>query len=305
MKKNILIILAITFSSICQAQDYNITHSLVFKISLFQKLKLKASYGTNLVYRLHEGESVAVTPYVDFKFTLFNNHLGESITKSYGSLMSGNVAITFGSYLSIGDTVRYQYLPQFSPTYANTFQEMRNYSIGLGKTFIMQSSLRQKPQNLSFIQSVGSFSINIREFYINYYNDGGYGLSLIGDGYDRYWTSGLVIGFTNTDVLNGYKTYEASFEKFTGFSKGAYKVGGLIGLENVLYKRPKENTLNSGQVSFSYRNFERNIYSSINLMNLPSDPQDWIHKYVTGDPFHEKKERFYVDFTLGYNSINL
>ncbi len=89
-------------------------------------------------------------------------------------------------------------------------------------------------------QTVGSVTITTGDFSLNYYNDGAPPISTfnLGDGFDRYWTGGiLLLGHSNA----GYNRLELSFDQFTGYQALVYELSNLLGIDIPEYEDPDRN----------------------------------------------------------------
>lgn len=89
-------------------------------------------------------------------------------------------------------------------------------------------------------QTVGSVTITTGDFSLNYYNDGAPPVSTfnLGDGFDRYWTGGiLIMGHSN----EGFNRVELSFDQFTGYYALVYELSNLLGIDIPEYDEPNRN----------------------------------------------------------------
>lgn len=167
-------------------------------------------------------------------------------------------------------------------------------------------------------QTVGSVTITTGDFSLNYYNDGAPPISTfnLGDGFDRYWTGGiLLIGHRS----EGYNRIELSFDQFTGYQALVYELSNLLGIDIPEYDDPDRNhrtekektrdrfsssAFNSATYNFKYyidRNYALDcgiLGAMVDKQNRHWSLQDIIH--INGRyTLHPNKDidRFYIGLT--------
>jgi len=146
-------------------------------------------------------------------------------------------------------------------------QNPYNYSLSWGGNFIFM--LTREPQRAQ--QLVGFLNAHADRFQISYYNDGPPFFPPFGDKFDRYYTGGGFLSFhgNNRAAIN---LVEVGFNKFTGYSAGAYEVSNRLGNSYVFYKDSNENFFNKSNIQITVANTTvAHAGFTINLFN-----DDWL-----------------------------
>jgi len=172
----------------------------------------------------------------------------------------------------------------------STLYDPFDASLSLGSSFINGINHRRN-------QQVGYIIGGYRNFQAYYANDGPFfgGIGL-GDRFDRWWTGAAQVAlfFLND---NGFVTdFGIRYDRFTGYQPHLYELAKTLQIDNLPYKKTKEQYFNQGrfQLRVGLQNISHLTFSIYN----PNwnDVQDRIH-YITGAPYHIKlMDRFW---TLG------
>ncbi len=208
-------------------------------------------------------------------------------------------------------------------------QHRSKYAAFLGVNFIMNSTKRN--------QTVGNLSLTFDKFSMTYYNDGGPILSCLGlgDGYDRYWTGGLMLYWhdnhlrNNDSVHTSFNKMEFSFDQFTGYKPQMFELLSILGADiqdydiygrtemkdstKVLYTlnsdRKQGFDFNASQYKISY-NYDDKIGGSVGVIGSLRDAkheryfalQDIIHVLRT-NPIHPNRDTNRLFFGFNYRNI--
>ncbi|MEZ4949957.1 MAG: hypothetical protein R2879_04115 [Saprospiraceae bacterium] len=304
MKKNkligVLLAFSIFISGALPAQDVQLGHALNLSISFPQKFRFNISYNLNAQTSFRINKSLGFSPIADLKVSVFKNHLGSSVTKTFSTWLNGNIAVSYGGVFSGKERNSDSFLPIFTTNYANALNNRYCWNFGFTTSYIFHLGIVDKEVPT---QKLGNFLASVGDLYLVYYNDGGPVLKFFGDGEDRYWTGGIGIGYTHWD--NGQRhQFEISFDKFTGFNKHAFEATGLLFIDNVIYKSLEQISYTTGKLSFKYLNHQNGVGVSMNVWNLPFDLQDLLHRNVSNNPYHHKIENQYIDAEF-YKFFNL
>jgi hypothetical protein len=140
-------------------------------------------------------------------------------------------------------------------------------------------------------QTCGSISMTFGDFSLNYYNDGSFPFSTLSlsDGFDRYWTGGLLLMGHNNQ---GYNSFELSFDQFTGYRPLVYEFSNLFGMNVPEYDGSKGNG-NGREIGSTHRDrFSSSSYnSSAYNLKIYLDPNYAVDFGVIGSLM--KNERHY------------
>lgn len=278
-----------------KAQDLNWSHGLKTSIFFGNKFRFLISYNVNVRADIEIDRQKSAIPFVDLKVNLFHNHLGTNVLQPGRGFFAG-VALTPGVLYGSGqDSLSndHSFVTIFSPAHSNTVSTGYNLNIGFGSTYHLLFTRSNIIQTK--VQRVGNVIFGYKGAYFSYYNDGGPVLKWFGDKYDRYFTGGMVAGYQNSA-----KRLEVSFEKFTGFYPGAFEALSLLHVDNVIYRDEEQVGMNTGLLSFTYLDLSRRLGGSLNVWNVPFDLQDFIHRDISNNPYHQKIEKSYVDFEIFY-----
>jgi Bacterial toxin 23 len=184
-----------------------------------------------------------------FGSAIFNGTLNRWLMTNYGATVSvynkslGNnlnplvsdIQIDFVNSLSLGmgwqwgknafkePSVRYhKYLRTLNNSPYYSLRHNYENAVFLSTNFILNNHRRH--------QTVGSFTMTLGDFSVNYYNDSSPPISWfsLGDGFDRYWTGGIL--FTGHTDKN-FNRIELSFDQFTGYKPLLYELSNVLGIK--------------------------------------------------------------------------
>jgi hypothetical protein len=259
--------------------------------------------------------------------------INKNIRSNYGSTLTiytktlgndqnplhGDVQIDFINTLLVGfvskDTVPYmKYLRTMNNAPYHNLRHNNKYALFVGTNFILNNNKRH--------QAVGSITATVRDFSLNYYNDGGVPVDLvgIGDGFDRWWTGGLMatVHTHTTDLVgasHSFNRVEASFDQFTGYAPLVYELSNILGINVPEYSstQVKDSHFNAiTPASFNSAAYNLKIYATENygfdigvMGSLTSQRhyfglQDIIH--LNGRyPLHPNKDINRITFGLTFN----
>ncbi|MCB0661465.1 MAG: hypothetical protein KDC24_01900 [Saprospiraceae bacterium] len=302
MKKNklflLLLFLSLSFGAKSQQVDWG--HGITMSVSFPQKFRFIVSYNVNAQTSWRFSDGVGFNPILDAKVSIFKNHLGSSVTRTFAKWLNANIALSYGGVFSGKERHSESFLPIFTTTYANALNNRYKWNFGFSTSYIFHLGLVDKHVPT---QKLGNLLVSAGDLYLVYYNDGGPVLKFFGDGEDRYWTGGIGIGYTHWDNGNRHQ-FEIAFDKFTGFEKHAFEATGLLFIDNVIYKDLEQISYTTGRTSFKYLNYQYGVGVSANIWNLPFDLQDLLHRDVSNNPYHHKIENQYIDAEF-YKFFNL
>lgn len=162
---------------------------------------------------------------VGMNIGIYNKSLGNSLI-----LLKQDNQIDFTSSLFFGPAS--SHINEKFPLYKNlrTINNLPFYNLRfgneglamLGVNFIMNNHVRH--------QTVGAIVINYKNVSINYYNDGGMPLNLLGlgDSFDRWWTGGGGIYYHSIRKNN---LFELTFDQFTGYERQYFELASRLGMD--------------------------------------------------------------------------
>ncbi len=161
--------------------------------------------------------------------TLYTRTLGNDLNP-----LKTDVQIDFINTLVLGfvsrDTLDYmKYLRTMNNAPYYNLRHNNKNALFVGTNFVLNNHGRK--------QAVGSITITARDYSLNYYNDGGIPIDVvgIGDGFDRWWTGGFM--FTKhtherdlVGKMHSYNRWEGSFDQFTGYAPLVYELSNILGI---------------------------------------------------------------------------
>lgn len=296
MKK--IFFLFLFFCSILRGQELQFQHGIAFSFYFGNEFKYILAYNPNVYFPIKTFDDQAVIPMVDFKISLYNNNLGNSVLSSFRNTLNINLALSPTLLYSFEKASAQNpgFIPIFSSTFAGQSFSPYNYNIGFSTVYIRQLGVG-KVKTYHKKQRLGNLIFSLKNIYINYYNDGGPVNKWFGDREDRFWTGGMVLGYKFLSQ-NSVHHISLSFDKYTGFVKHAFEAAGLLHTDNVLYADPVETSYNSGKYSLRYWRPDAYFGGAINWWHTPFDFQDFLHRDVSSDPYHMKLRKKYIDFEI-------
>lgn len=157
-----------------------------------------------------------------------------------------------------------------------------DYSISFGTTFI-------NGINHDRHQQIGTFSASIHFVQIQYYNDATpFNKIALSDNFDRYWTGGGSLGFYWNNDRTFFTDFLWRYDNYTGYQRNLYEVSGLLNIDNLPYKDPKQQMFNQAryQYKLGVKNFTHLNYSVYEP--IYTDIQNLIHYRISKSPFHPR-----------------
>ncbi len=301
--KTLLIILLSTINCLAQSSTSLADFRLGAGIKLNGELQFNpALKTTKLRFRLSAtvgfaqylplaNNHVGLLPSVHLGVLVYNKGiLGSNLLENYNSNLFldffANATLTAGvdhkvdtSYLA----QRWVPLYHFSDFTVNPLQNTFMYSLSLGTNLILSPhTTKTRFKN----QRIGFFSLNIaRAVQFSYYNDGGPILQIPGDGFDRYYTGGLVLAIHNdNDYL--FNSIILSYYKYTGWQENALDVADKLQLDHLPYKDSVEFGYNQQRWKVFLGSYRQQYSGYISLYDVDFlDIQDMLH-YIRDFPVH-------------------
>ena len=235
--------------------------------------------------------------------------------------LNGDVQIDFVNTLLFGfvskDTVPYyKFLRTMNNApYFNLRHNNKN-ALFVGTNFVLNNHRRH--------QAVGSVTATVGNVSLNYYNDGGLPVDIvgIGDGFDRWWTGGTMLTIhTHTQdgagIYHSFNRVEASFDQFTGYAPLVYELSNILGINVPEYSMTqlKDERFNAiTPASYNSAAYNLKIYASENygfdlgvMGSLTTKKhyfglQDIIHQNGRY-PLHPNKDINRLTFGLTFNKL--
>lgn len=245
------------------AQSKNWVNGLNFSLNLqFGSNYYPPAYLFSINYALHHQPNRNVTIGSTISFTCYNNTLGTEVVNENvdGNFFERFVYdFSFSPLFAIGlgkdslSKLHFTYLnAELESPIINSFQK----SFAVSTTFLKNSRDRN--------QQIGTLSIKLNCFYLDYINDGSFIIKDlgIGDYFDRYWTGGARIGISiprrklGLDSLNFFDNYlylQTNYRVYTGYDKEAYELSNSLLFENTINSNFKQVSLNDAELSFSFQ----------------------------------------------------
>ena len=233
--------------------------------------------------------------------------------------LKNDVQIDFINSLLLGvvskDSLPYmKYLRTMNNAPYFNLRHNNKYALFVGTNFILNNHQRH--------QAVGSITATFDNFSINYYNDGGVPIDYvgIGDGFDRWWTGGLmaVVHTHYRDVSQKYHSYnliEASFDQFTGYAPLVYELSNILGInipeyslnqtQDSNFKAITPATYNSAAYNVKYYlrenyGFDVGVMGSLASLHRYYGLQEMIHRN-SRYPLHPNKDLNKITIGLTFN----
>lgn len=174
-----------------------------------------------------------------------------------------------------------------------------DYSVSFGTTFI-------NGLNHSRNQRVGTMSLSVFGGRVAYYNDGPPFSALgLGDKYDRYWSGGGVLGFYYRDNESIITDIAIRFDNYTGYQSNLYETVDLLKLDNIAYKKKKQQFFNQSRIQYQLGIKNQFILHYSYYQPYYWDIQKWIHYNMSHNPFHPRPKSRRKTIGADYNHINL
>jgi hypothetical protein len=222
---------------------------------------------------LYSGGFGTRKPYMKNKRPTFDFILAMTITAGTSNqFQKGNELMVQERNIPLYYFANYSY-----PSLINPF----DYSLSVGTNFIWSTDAGR------FFQRVGFLNLHADRFQASYYNDGGPPMSSLGlgDKKDRYYTGGGVISY-HGPRHTAINLIEATYYKFTGYSKNSYEVAGHLQQAFVSYKDTSQKFFNRSLWSINVANPSQHWGVSFREYNRSSwDMQHRIH-WGGYTPFH-------------------
>ncbi|MEO9802711.1 MAG: hypothetical protein ABJF04_05650 [Reichenbachiella sp.] len=202
------------------------------------KYDKRADFRMSVSFGLSRKIGDYLMPSYQLSATVYKGGLGSSISWFERNKLQFDLVNNFTLTGGYKHDKEWKELITFNTLTANPLLNPFRYSLSMGTNLIYNPNRKDKFQYIGFMAG------SVYEFQLLYYNDGpifnGIGL---GDGYDRYWTGGahFYYGYVTSDIR-----FNLGFDKFTGYSRDAYELSTLLGLDYVSYKDEMQNTFNTG-----------------------------------------------------------
>lgn len=244
---------------------------------------------------LYQGKRIGVTPQVQysFKWNTFST-LDKGLSHQFfGSIqlpisLSTEESKNSRHYNSNYNQPFYAFADLSTPAIKNPY----HYAFSLGTQGIL---MKNPKENFKF-QQVGTVSLKADEFHIFYQNDGVL-LPFMIDGYDRWYTSSLLIAW-HRSTHQTFNHFALAYNRFTGHSPLSYELAKKIGDNVVDYKQQGELRYNEDYLRFTAGH---NQIGNISLKATNPElrviqGQKAVH-YVGNMPYHidNSQLRFSVD----------
>lgn len=286
---------------------------------------IKAFIGFNSSNELKLSSSIKGSLNFGTSLTLYNKSLGNSLNLGFQDNQidwTSNIALG----LLWGDSSPVKFIQTINNTPFYNLQHRSKNAFHIGSNFIMNNYKRH--------QTNGMFSLTVDRLSMTYYNDGGPFFSQLGlgDGFDRYWTGGLMIYFhdnrqLDTNTVASFNRIEVTFDQFTGYKPQMYEITSIFGADIQdydLFQRfnGQDSTLNytvlpKSKIGYDFNasryqvnyNFDESIGGSIGIIGSLRDLkrekyyalQDIIH-VLTHVAIHPNKDTNRL--SLGFNYKN-
>jgi hypothetical protein len=146
-------------------------------------------------------------------------------------------------------------------------------------------------------QSIGCIGLNVKNFSLNYSNDGPpFNKLALGDGMDRWWTGH---GCLYLHTKKNYNALEIGFDQFTGYSPLLYEISTMIGIN-----MPDYNIRYSGDSTEAIKKLNQNYNSSTYSIRINFDQNFGIDLGCTG-ALKSNHDRYFGIQELIHNQGNM
>ncbi len=272
-----VIIVLYFYSSDCLAQDrYSFGLQFGANVNLYnsrpfrQKTNKFPGYKvfTSFVIRSSSRDGLFLFNY-GATLAIYNKSLGNNFNPSYSDIQidfTNTLAIGLGSK---GESWDVRYLRTIGNSPAFNLYHKKDYAFFISTNFILNNHLRN--------QAVGAFNLTLKDFSVNYYNDGGplvrdlipflkfrrrkWGIPGIGiaDGFDRWWTGGGYI------TIHGYdhtiaKRIDISYDQFTGYSDLIYELSNILGINVPHYREQDTADITTTPAAFNASTYNLKVF---------------------------------------------
>lgn len=279
--------------------QYGIASKLNIEFKINENPNFKLSITGGIGYNIENVFFPAVhTGIILFNKGTIGSHLNDSWTKiraHYFYNAIGAIRLDKRNYSYFERQVPFYHFSDFT---ANPLQNPYKSSLSFGKIWI------NLPKNKR--QQIGLFNANIvGRAQITYYNDGGFGLEILGDKRDRYYTGGILISYHGNE-RDDIDLIELSYHKFTGYVKHAFDIAEKLQMDFLIYADTSQFALNHQRWKLTVSDLSSGFSGNIAIYDSNSiDLQDFIH-FKTNVPYHPDyfhKHRFAIGGRYEYNYL--
>lgn len=165
--------------------------------------------------------------------TIYNKSLGNNLNPLVSDVQIDFVnTLTLGAGWSMNQNRRFVNFEQNRVPYMKYMRTINNgpgynlkhdfeYALLISSNFLLNNHRRN--------QTNGNITVTTEKFTLSYYNDGAPPVSWfsLADGFDRYWTGGVMMFFHTHKNRNAV---EFSFDQFTGYTPLLYELAAKLGM---------------------------------------------------------------------------
>jgi len=279
--------------------QYGIASKLNIEFKINENPNFKLSITGGIGYNIENVFFPAIhTGIILFNKGTIGSHLNDTWTKiraHYFYNAIGTIRLDKRNYSYFERQVPFYHFSDFT---ANPLQNPYKSSLSFGKIWI------NLPKNKR--QQIGLFNANIvGRAQITYYNDGGFGLEILGDKRDRYYTGGILISYHGNE-RDDIDLIELSYHKFTGYVKHAFDIAEKLQMDFLIYADTSQFALNHQRWKLTVSDLSSGFSGNIAIYDSNSiDLQDFIH-FKTNVPYHPDyfhKHRFAIGGRYEYNYL--
>lgn len=179
-----------------------------------------------------------------------------------------NLFVEGKEQLTFDRNIPLYYFANFSyPSLQNPY----NSSLSLGTNLVFTNDHNKSKQRVGFV------NIHVDRFQLSYYNDGAWGPTKLGDGFDRNYTGGGVISYHGKSYTE-LNLIEVAFHKFTGYTQNAFELSNKLDLSYVSYRRPEQKYYNKSLWTINLANPVKGYGINVRQYNnVKNDAQHLIH----------------------------